>query len=170
MMAERLSLRQYQQELAARLRGAESGHVASKLGMQVGAERWLVDLSDVDEVIPVPAVTSVPLTRAWFRGLANIRGKLYGVVDFSAFLGGPAAAISERARLLLISERYRIGSALLIDGSLGLRHLEQLQLRETGDTGAAWLRAEYTGGGGEAWKELDVPQLVQHPDFLGAAS
>ena len=43
-MAERISLRDYQRDLAARLRAAGSGHTASKLAVQVGSDSWLVDL------------------------------------------------------------------------------------------------------------------------------
>ena len=164
-MAERISLRDYQRDLAARLRRAESGQVASKLGLQIGDEGWLVDLIDAGEVVPVPAITAVPLTRPWFKGLTNIRGNLYSVVDFSAFLGGAAAAMGEQSRLLLISSRYRTSSALLVNRSLGLHHPEHLQLR-AGGTGAPWLKAEYSSADGRLWKELDVPHLVQHPDFL----
>jgi twitching motility protein PilI len=103
-MAERLSLKDYQRGLAERLREAGAGRMASKLGVQLGTETWLVDLGDAGEVLPVPAVTPVPLTQPWFKGVANVRGNLYSVIDFPAFLGvggGPWA----NSRLLLLGER-----------------------------------------------------------------
>ncbi len=168
-MAARTSLRDYQRELAARLQSAGSGRAASKLGLQVGAEAWLVDLSDAGEVLPVPPITPVPLTRPWFRGVANIRGNLYSVVDFAAFLGGAPVALGEQARLLLLGERFRLGSALLVDRSLGLRGAEQLQARTAGGS-TAWLKAEYTDKDGRHWKELDVAQLAQDAAFLAVAA
>jgi len=167
-VADRVSLRDYQGELAARLQSAASGRAASKLGLQVGADAWLVDLADAGEVIPVPPITPVPLTRHWFRGVTNVRGNLYSVVDFPAFLGGAAVVPGEQARLLLLGGRFRMGSALLVDRSLGLRAAEQLEPRAR-EPGAmpAWLRAQYSDKDGRQWKELDVAQLVQHPDFLG---
>ena len=170
-MAERVSLRDYQRALVERLRSAGAGRSASKLGMQVGTESWLVDLADAGEVLPVPAISAVPLTRPWFKGVTSIRGMLYSVVDLAAFMGGPAAAISEQARLLLIGERFRLGSALLIDRSLGLRNPEQLKAREGGAQAAPWLKAEYDDvDGSRQWKELDMVQLVRHPEFLGVAA
>ena len=169
-MAARTSLRDYQRELSARLQSAGSGRAATKLGLQVGAESWLVDLSDAGEVIPVPPITPVPLTRPWFRGVTNIRGNLYSVVDFPAFLGGAAVALGDQARLLLLGGRFRMGSALLVDRSLGLRNLEQLQPRETGAPRSPWVRAEFGDAEGERWKELDVPQLVQLAEFLTVGS
>ena len=163
-MSTRTSLRDYQRDLAERLRGATTTRIASKLGLQVADEAWLVDLTDSGEVIPVPAITPVPLTRPWFKGVTNIRGNLYSVVDFPAFLGRNPVALGDRARLLLIGERFRLAVALLVDGSLGLRNPTQFEesLSECG----LWARAAYKDKDGRQWKELDLPQLVQHPDFL----
>jgi twitching motility protein PilI len=169
-MADRISLRDYQHALVERLKSAESGRNASRLGVQVGAENWLVDLGDAGEVIPVPAIWPVPLTRPWLKGVSSIRGILYSVIDFPAFLGGTPVTLSEQARLLLIGERFRLGSALLIDRSLGLRNPEQLQPRKLAAQAAPWLKAEYDDVDGKQWKELDMAQLAQHPDFLGVAA
>ena len=73
-MAARTSLRDYQRDLSERLQSAKGAANASLLGVQVDDEAWLVDLREAGEVIPVPPVTPLPLTRPWFRGLANIRG------------------------------------------------------------------------------------------------
>jgi twitching motility protein PilI len=168
-MAERVSLRDYQRELAERLRDAGSAGTSSKLAVQAGAERWLVDFAEASEVIPVPAITPVAQTRAWFKGLANVRGHLYSVVDLPAFLGGAPVALTEQARLLLVADRFRASAALLINGSLGLRSPAQWQPRQGEEASAGpapWLRAEYVDEAGAAWKELDVAALVRDESFL----
>ncbi len=166
-MATKTSLRDYQRDLSARLQSAGSGRAASMLGLQVGGERWLVDLKDTGEVIPVPSISPVPLTRPWFRGVANIRGNLYSVVDFAAFLGVGPTPIAEQARLLLLSERFRMASALLVERALGLRNTDQFQPRPGTAAHPPWTKAEFADEQGATWKELDVAQLVQHPEFLG---
>jgi twitching motility protein PilI len=169
-VAERLSLKDYQRGLAERLREAGAGRMASKLGVQLGTETWLVDLGEAGEVIPVPPVTPVPLTRPWFKGVANVRGNLYSVIDFPAFLGVGAVAVGEQSRLLLLGERFRTAAALLIDRSLGLRNPEQLTPRDRTGEAPEWLRAEFGDADGKSWKELDVPQLVRHADFLSVSA
>ena len=177
MAEQRLSLRDYQRQLAERLRQADSARSASKLGMQVGAESWLIDLVQAGEVIPVPAVSPVPLTRPWLRGVSNVRGNLYSVVDFAAFLGAGSVVLSEQSRLVLLGDRYRSAAALLVDRLLGLRNPNELRPRARGgDAGAEaaagaspWLRAEYDDEAGGRWKELDVAELVRHADFLSVA-
>lgn len=164
--AKRISLRDYQRELAERLRHADSARSASKLGMQVGTQGWLVDLVEAGEVLPVPPITAVPLTRHWFRGVANVRGNLYSVVDFAAFLGDGAAAGGEQARLVLLGARFASAAALLIDRSLGLRNPAQLRTRAPAPGRPAWVRAEHEDEAGGRWSELDIAALVRDPDFL----
>jgi len=165
-MAERISLRDYQRDLAARLRAADSGRTSSKLAVQAGADGWLVDLMEAGEVIPVPPITAVAQTRPWFKGVANVRGNLYSVIDFPAFLGGKGVALGEQSRLVLIAQRYRVGAALLVDGSLGLRNPESWQPRESAQARSPWQRAEYEDESGRVWKELDAAELVRDANFL----
>jgi len=166
-MAARLSLRQYQRELVERLKSAESAQTTSRLGLQLGEESWLVDLADAGEVIPVPPITPLPLMHAWFKGLANVRGNLYSVVDFPAFIGLPAVNLGDQARLVLLNERFRTGAALLVERSLGLRNATQLEPRAAAqDHAPAWLKGQYSDADGRLWKELDLAQLAKDPRFL----
>src|SRR5581483_7567657 len=93
--AAKLDLRVFQQELATRLASKTAAQVeSSRLGLACAGERWLIRLADAGEVITLPTIVSVPLTRAWFLGLANIRGNLFSVIDFGAFLGQPATPLT----------------------------------------------------------------------------
>ena len=95
---------------------------------------------------------------------------MHCLFDFPAFLGGKAVAGGAEARLLLVGERFKTGVALLVDRSLGLRGSAQLQPRASGAEQPAWVKAEHKDHDGRDWIELDVPQLIQHPDFLGVAA
>jgi twitching motility protein PilI len=162
----RASLRDYQLALSERLQSAQAGvRAPSKLGLQVGGEAWLVDLMEAGEVIPVPPMAPVPLAQPWFKGVANVRGNLYSVADFAAFVGAQPVAISDHARLLLVAERFRVGAALLVERSLGLRNADSLKL-QAGAAVQPWVRAHYTDADGTLWKELDIAALVQNEAFL----
>ena len=165
------SLREYQLALSERLQSAGTGaHAASKLGLQVGQEGWLVDLTEAGELIPPPAISPVPLARPWFRGVANVRGNLYSVTDFCAFLGGEPTGPGEQTRLLLINERFRSGAALLVERSLGLRDTAELEPRaDAGTSKLPFVRGVFADPQGKLWKELDVAVLIQDQGFLEAS-
>jgi twitching motility protein PilI len=169
-MARRTGLREFQISVAERLRNAATRTtLASKLGFQVGADNWFVALHQVSEVIPIPPMVQVPLTHSWFRGVANVRGNLYSVVDFPAFLGNAPVTLNEQSRLLLLGERFRTASALLVDRSLGLRNAAQLKALDSSSP-AAWVRAQYEDDEGKKWLELDLGQLVQQEEFLNVGT
>jgi twitching motility protein PilI len=170
-MARKTSLREFQLSVANRLRDlAARKTVASKLGFQASGENWIVNLVDVSEVIPVPQIMPVPLTRSWFRGVANVRGNLYSIADFSAFQGNEPASQAAERRVILLSDRRIAGSGLLIGRMLGLRNPEQLsQEPERADT-PAWVRGLFRDPAGGLWKELDVAALVEDPRFLEAGA
>ncbi len=167
-MARRISLREFQQDLVRRLNEAATSDAPSaRLGVQVGTELWLVRLEEAGEVIPVPQVANVPLTRGWFRGLANIRGNLFSVIDLSAYQGGEPTPATPDARLLLVAERYNMAAALLVNRMLGLRNVQTLEA-EAAAAGRAWERGRFKDKDGQLWRELGMNELVYSGDFLQA--
>jgi twitching motility protein PilI len=166
-MARRTGLREFQLSVAEKLRTATTrAALSSKLGFQVGGDNWFVALHQVSEVIPVPQVMPVPLTQPWFRGVANVRGNLYSMVDLAAFHGGEPTGAGMERRVILVSERLVGGAGLLVSRMLGLRNPEQFNPAERPANAPAWLAAAYTDAGGSRWLELDLPQLVREQRFL----
>jgi twitching motility protein PilI len=166
-MARRTGLREFQIAVAERLRTASSRTaLASKLGFQVGPDNWFVSLQQVSEVIPVPQSVPVPLTHSWFRGVANIRGNLYSMIDFSAFQGGDPISSGMERRVILINERLVGGSGLLVSRMLGLRNPEQFNVAVKPADAPPWVGGAFTDAGGTRWLELDLPALVREQRFL----
>ena len=138
----------------------------SRLGLQLGTEFWLLDLTDVSEVIPVPDLLRVPLTKPWFSGVSNIRGNLVGVVDFAAFLGSTPVTLDDKARLVLVAEKHRINSALVFSRVVGLRQFERFEREADDPRLPTWIEGRYRDREGQRWNTLNMQALVTHPDFL----
>lgn len=151
----------------ARLKALAASHsAASKLGVQIGDANWLVDLTDVSEVLPVPSIATVPLTQRWFRGVANIRGNLFSVVDLPGFLGGDSTPATTSARLLLIHSRHILNSALLVNRMLGLRSLEGMKEIAGANPDQSWTGVVWRDESGKEWRELRIGELVQQAAFI----
>jgi twitching motility protein PilI len=165
-VAKQISLHEFQQGLAQRLREAQAeAEPTSRLGVQAGGGNWLLRLDDAGEMLPLPEISSVPLTRPWYVGLANIRGVLSSVVDFAAFAGGEATARTPDCRLLLIADRFQSFSGLVISRMLGLKNVQSMQPVQEGKT-RPWIAGAYRDDEGRLWHELDIGALVAHEDFL----
>lgn len=167
MAKKKLSLREFQENLVQRLTSAKAGQTTrALLGVRSGKDHWLLDLADSGEIVPLPPLTSVPLTKPWFCGMANIRGSLYSVVDFSAFQGGEPTPQNADSRLLIVGSRLGINSALLINRTLGLRNIEQMDTRASETDPRPWVDEQYADTQGNLWKRLNLKNLLGQSDFL----
>ena len=155
----RTRLRQYQSQLLERVQAArnQTGVAVKHVGVQVGARRYLLDLTEAGEIVPLAQTTPVPLTQAWYLGLANIRGKLVGIIDLAVYLGEAPTAAGPDSRLITFGAGQGYNCALLAARVLGLRHPEQMEALDAGH----WRDAE-----GQDWTRLDLLALVREPRFL----
>lgn len=165
-MAKKGSLREFQAHLATRLASASEQSAAGLLGVQSGAEYWLLNLSDSGEIVPLTPLTSVPLTKHWFVGIANIRGNLYSVADFSAFQGKEATPQNTSSRLLLVGTRHGNNAALLVTRMLGLRNVDALKPVAVDPAAPLWANRAYTDNDGRRWKMLNVRELLADEQFM----
>ncbi len=167
MAKKKLSLREFQESLVQRLTSARAGQTSrALLGVQAGRDYWLLDLADSGEIVPLPPLTGVPLTKRWFCGMANVRGTLYGVVDFSAFQEGEATPQNADSRLLIVGNRLGMNSALLVNRTLGLRNIEQMTPHATGSDPRPWVGEQYADAQGNVWKRLNLKKLLGQQTFL----
>ena len=169
-MAKTSNLREFQEAILAKLKDAASqagAESSSRLGVVVGTKKFLVRLNEVREVLPVPPILSVPLTKSWFLGTANVRGNLYNVSDLAQFLHMPPTHKSANNRILLLSTDTTSQVALLVDGLLGLKNLQDMQtdvLDE--DSHQYFAKQKLIDEDKTQWLELDTENLVQDKNFI----
>jgi len=171
--AARLDLRSFQKELATRLASKTAAQVeSSRLCSGCGKRRFLIRLGEAGEVIALPAIVPVPLTKAWFLGLANIRGNLYSVIDFAVFLGEARIALTSLSRLVLLSSRGGESAGIVVERVLGLRNLAQFSPHAEDVASPPWQVAGWRDADGVVYKEIDLGMLARDQAFLqvGAAS
>lgn len=163
-MSKRLNLREFQQGLSNRIQAKDrAGNQVSTLGVQIAGENWLVNMGDISEVLPLPPLTSVPLSKPWFRGVTNVRGNLYCVADMAAYQHKGEASGDIANRVLLVAERHGFNAALLVDRVLGLRDARAWQQNETAG------QTEYRDNQGGTWHKLNIVGLLEQAEFLQVA-
>lgn len=155
-------LRQYQVQLLERMQAARSNSAAriSQLGVQIGPERILLELTQAGEIVPVPAITPVPLTQSWYLGLANVRGNLLGVIDLARYLklddAADGSAIGADSRIVTFASSLGFNCALLVSRVYGLRQASEM--RPEGE--------QLVDADAQAWSLLDLAALVRDPRFV----
>lgn len=161
--ARRARLRQYQEQLLERMQAARtsSGARAHQLGVEIGGVRYLLDLVEAGEIVPLPPLAAVPLTQPWYLGLANVRGNLLGVVDLARYLDPEVAgtAPAPGTRLVTFAPGLGFPCALLVAKVVGLRHAADMTP----------LDARLRDADGQEWTPLSLAALAREDRFLQVA-
>lgn len=172
-MAHKQALRDFQEQLAERLRSARTADVsAAWLAVRAGQKRLLVPLSHASGVFPYADVQRVPYVQPWFAGIANLRGELCGVVDLAIFLGQAATAPRSapalaQCRLIGFNAQLQTNGALLVDEVLGMRTVQSFARSDPAEEQAAgWFGHVYTDTQGQVWQEISLQTLSEQQGFL----
>jgi twitching motility protein PilI len=175
-MANREALRDLQSRLASRLQAAKAeGLSISWLAVRAGGVDYLLPLAQSGEIFPLPSVQTVPYSQAWFLGVVNLRGGLYGVVDLATFIAGKAPARTEQywaeASVVTLNAALEINCSLLIDSLAGLRHVGAFSGSEPPPEGAPpYFGNRYVDADGSRWQEINLQQLSQMAEFLSISA
>jgi twitching motility protein PilI len=179
-LSQSTQLKDFQSRLNERMREAgTTPDLAARLGLMIGGQRWLVDLSEAGEIVPVPdTIAPVPLTRDWLLGLVNLRGALYTVIDLQCYAQLGRTEVSKESRLLALAARLEFNAAILVTRMLGLRNVASMRIEEDGAQPSAeeggfgsagrpdWVGRTLIDADGHRWHELDLACLAAGSAFL----
>ena len=174
-MANREAIRELQTRLASRLQAARGeGLSVSWLAVRSGGMNFLLPLAQSGEIFPLSALQPVPYSMPWFRGVVNLRGGLFGVVDTAAFVatdmpqqGVLTATPGAAAVVVTLNAALDVNCAMLVDALAGLRNPDSFTSAQAPAEGAAaYLGNRFTDADGHAWQEINLQTLSQFPRFL----
>lgn len=143
----------------------------SGLAFRLGDMQFVTPLDHVSEVLPCPAVTVIPRTKRWLKGIANVRGNLLTIVDLADYFGKGQVPLDGKSRLLVINIPG-LATALLVNEVMGLRHFDEEQERQdlTGLDSAvfAHLRGAFLRDN-SLWGIFDMHSLAESQSFRHVA-
>jgi twitching motility protein PilI len=158
--------------VAAAAEQAEAPGLWRGIGFRIGQHHFVSGIAEVNEILTMPPMTTIPGTKAWMMGVANVRGNLVAVVDLRGFVEGARTPIGDRSRVLVA--RQPGGSVgLLVDEVLGQRSFtdENIPLVEPGaDDGYGRFVTRRYDLGGTVWGVFSMAMLVKTPEFSQAAA
>jgi len=160
-------LRDFSAQLAARLQAAPGPAAEpARLAIRIGTASYLLDMNSTGEIVGTPPVTPVPWTKPWYLGLANVRGRLVGVVDLLLLAGGRPIAADEAQQLVVLNENLKLNVGLLITRAFGLRNVKDLEsLGPVLDAARPWETRAFRDADGARLVEIDLQRLTTYEEF-----
>jgi twitching motility protein PilI len=152
--------------------GAQESSDWVGIGCLLGSERYLIERSQVREVLMMPAMlTRVPRSKEWVAGLANLRGQLLPIIDLRQFLGAGTSQGLNSARVLVAeNDEFLVG--IIVDEVFGFRRFSKTEF--AAEAPETELRCErYLEGacirGADVWPVIDMGKLLGAQEFQQAA-
>src|SRR5512139_187139 len=162
-MANKEALRELQSRLAERLKAAQTQERGrSWLAVECAGHGFLFPLQEAGEIFPFTPAMPVPYTNRWFMGVANLRGRLHGVVDLAGFLGIRGnEQVRDQSWFVAFNSTMNINCAVMVDRLSGLRSLEQLKPEaDDGQAKPGFVGAPYRDENNRLWRELNLAALA----------
>jgi purine-binding chemotaxis protein CheW len=138
-------------------------------------EEYAFDLLKVKEIIEYTTVTTVPNTRAWIRGVTNLRGSVVPVIDLAIKFGLPASTVTKLSCVVVTEvscEGERLTLGVLADSVNQVMDFSGDDIEEPPLFGTR-VRTEYLLGMGPMGKKfcliLDADKVLSTDELLAVA-
>jgi purine-binding chemotaxis protein CheW len=135
-------------------------------------EEYAIGIVKVREIIEYEAVTTVPNTPIWIRGVTNLRGRVMPVVDLAVKFGLPASRISKFSCVIITEVMFQgenLTMGVLADSVCQVVELSADEIEATPQFGTR-VKTEYLLGMGAMGKKfcliLNIDKVLSADELL----
>lgn len=107
--------------------------VEQLLTFRIGKDEYGISILRVREIAEYRALTPVPMTPLWMRGVMNLRGIVVPVIDLSAKLGLQQALVSRRTCLIIVeteADGEKTVMAMMVDSVSRVVDVSRSEIQE----------------------------------------
>ena len=72
------------------------------IAVQIGGERYGIDISNVDNIVRMQKITRVPKAQSYFSGIINLRGEIVPVMSIRRKMGLEDDVITKDSRIIIL--------------------------------------------------------------------
>jgi purine-binding chemotaxis protein CheW len=146
--------------------------VVQYLTFFTAGEEYGVNIGKVKEIVKFEAVTTVPNTPPWVRGVTNLRGTVVPVIDLAVKFGMTSSSISKFSCIIITEVLFQgenLTMGVLADSVSQVLELSANEIEETPPFGTR-VKTEYLLGMGPLGKKfcliLDIDKVLSVDEFL----
>lgn len=89
------------------------------IAFEVSGHQFVAPIGEVSEILAMPELTPIPLTKPWLLGVANVRGRLLPLADLAGFLNLQGHERLKNKKVMVIDQEG-VFSGVLVDQVLGV--------------------------------------------------
>jgi purine-binding chemotaxis protein CheW len=132
-------------------------------------EEYGIEIRKVKEIIGMMAITMVPRTPHYFKGVINLRGKVIPVVDLRLKFGMEEIEYTDRTCIIVVELHANIMMGMVVDSVSEVLNVKAADIEETPSFGAA-LNTNYILGMAKAENGikilLDIDKVMSDQEIV----
>ncbi len=101
------------------------------LSVKIGKELFAFDGEDIEQILRVPDITTMPLTCEAIRGVASISGRTVTVVDMATILGNGNVDVKQTDARILTVKCDEVEYGILVDEVLEMESVDNTNYEES---------------------------------------
>jgi purine-binding chemotaxis protein CheW len=150
----------------------ETAQQTQYLTFFIAGEEYAIGILQIREIIEYNAITKVPTTPIWIRGVINLRGGVVPVVDLAVKFGLAETTITKRTCIIIVEvdlEGERTVMGIIADSVNQVIDLKPDDIEPTPSFGTR-IRVDYLIGMGKVENKfvliLDIDQVLSANELL----
>ena len=146
------------------------------LTFSLAGEEYGISIIKVKEIIGIMAITPVPQTAGYVKGVINLRGKVIPIIDLRAKFAMESTAYTERTCIIVVeisSNDRKIMMGIVVDSVSEVLNIKPGEIADTPTFGANMDTAYILGMakiGGGVKILLDIDRVLSNQEFENVAS
>ena len=146
------------------------------LTFSLAGEEYGISILKVKEIVGIMAITPIPQTAGYVKGVINLRGKVIPIIDLRAKFAMESTAYTERTCIIVVdisSGERRIMMGIVVDSVSEVLNIKPGEIADT-PTFDATMDTAYILGmakmGGGVKILLDIDRVLSDREIEGVAS
>lgn len=85
------------------------------IAVQIGSERYGIDIGYVDNIVRMQKITRVPKAQAYFKGIINLRGEVVPVMSIRTKMGLEDDVFTNASRIIILKIEEKGMLGIIVD-------------------------------------------------------
>lgn len=135
--------------------------------VQIGSEKYGIDISYVDNIVRMQKITRVPKAQPYFKGIINLRGEIVPVMSIRKKMGLEDDVITGASRIIILKIEDKGSLGVMVDAVNEVVNLTEDQI-ETNNISSSHAKDTFINGIGKNGDQLislfEISAIIDEKD------
>jgi len=141
--------------------------VTQYIVVQIGSEKYGIDISYVDNIVRMQKITRVPKAQVYFKGIINLRGEIVPVMSIRTKMGLEDDVFTDASRIIILKIEDKGSLGVIVDAVCEVINLSEDQI-ESNNINSSHVKDSFINGIGKSGEQLislfEISAIVDEKD------